>query len=80
MFSVESNGTGHTVTPPSGQVDIWKPKDISQVEITSGILDDSIPEEVVSTFKVYCPSHLLNKAELQRRFFEDFLSLMGRAS
>jgi len=61
MFSLDSNGTGHTVTPPSGQVDIWKPKDISQVEISSGIFDDSVPEEVVSTFKVYCPSHLLNK-------------------
>ena len=59
MFSMDTNGDGQaTVTPPSGQVDIWRPREVSEVEIFE---HDSIPEEVVSTFKVYCPSHLLRQ-------------------
>ena len=61
MFSMDGGPSGTSITPPSGQVDIWRPKDISQVEITSGVWDDSDPEEIASTFKVYCPSHLLQQ-------------------
>ena len=60
MFSMETNGGGATVTPPSGQVDIWRPRHVSQVEISSGDTA-SAREEVVSTFKVYCPTHLLEQ-------------------
>ena len=60
MFSMESEG-GNTVTPPTGQVDIWRPREVSQVEITSGMFDDSIRDEVVSRFKIHSPPHLLNQ-------------------
>ena len=42
-------------------MDIWRQREVSQVEISSGILDDSMSEEVASTFKVYCPTHLLQQ-------------------
>ena len=60
MFSMDSEG-GSSVTPPSGQVDIWRPREVSQVEISSGMLDDSATEEVVSTLSMYCPPHLLQQ-------------------
>ena len=60
MFSMDNEG-GNTVTPPSGQVDIWRPREDSQsqVEITSGMFDDSLRDEVVSTFKIHSPPHIL---------------------
>ena len=61
MFSMDGGPSGTSLTPPSGQVDIWRPRNISQVEITSGMWDDSAIEEIASTFKVYCPSHLLQQ-------------------
>jgi len=47
-----------TVVKPSGSVSIWRPREISQVEISS-VIDDGVQEEVASAVKVYCPSHLL---------------------
>jgi hypothetical protein len=58
MFSLDSSG-GPTSVRPSGSVSIWRPREISQVEISSGLWDGSVPEEVASSLKVYCPSHLL---------------------
>jgi len=60
MFSMDSSG-GPTSVRPSGSVSIWRPREISQVEISSGMWDGSIPEEVASSLKVYCPSHLLDQ-------------------
>eukprot|EP00092_Neocalanus_flemingeri_P014163 GFUD01015279.1.p1 GENE.GFUD01015279.1~~GFUD01015279.1.p1 ORF type:complete len:576 (-),score=147.94 GFUD01015279.1:103-1767(-) len=60
MFSLDSSG-GPTSVSPSGSVSIWRPREISQMEISSGLWDGSVPEEVASSVKVYCPSHLLDQ-------------------
>ena len=61
MFSLDSVG-GPTSVSPSGSVSIWRPKEISQVDISSGLLDaGNVPEEVASSLKVYCPPHLLDQ-------------------
>jgi len=61
MFSLDSVG-GPTSVSPSGSVSIWRPKEISQVDISSGLLDaGSVPEEVASSLRVYCPPHLLDQ-------------------
>jgi len=61
MFSLDSVG-GPTSVSPSGSVSIWRPKEISQVDISSGLWDvGSVPEEVASSLKVYCPPHLLDQ-------------------
>ena len=56
MFSLNSNEETSD-TKPSGSVSIWRPKEISQVEISSGVTD--LQEEISSSLKVYCPSHLI---------------------
>ena len=58
MFSLDSNG-GPTSVRPSGSISICRPREISQVEISSGLWDGNVEEEVASSLKVYCPSHLL---------------------
>ena len=58
MFSMDSSA-GPDSVKPSGFVSIQKPREISQVEISSGLVNDSVAEELASSVKVYCPSHLL---------------------
>ena len=58
MFSLDSSDGPNSVKP-SGSVSIFRPRKVSPVEISSGFLDESVAEEVASSVKVYCPSHLL---------------------
>jgi len=58
MFSLDISDGPNSVKP-SGSVSIFRPRKISPVEISSGFLDESVAEEVASSVKVYCPSHLL---------------------
>ena len=60
MFSMESEG-GYTVTPPTGQVDIWRPREVSQVDIIPAMMDESVRNEVVSRFKIHSPPHILSQ-------------------
>ena len=49
--------------PVSGRVDIWRPREVSQsqVDISPAHWDDLSSQEMMSTFKVYCPTHLLEE-------------------
>jgi len=58
MFSLD-NGGPYT----SGSVSIFKPREVSQVEISSGLYEGGAAEEVASSLKVYCPSHLLENSK-----------------
>jgi len=56
MFSLDTRAP-----PVSGRVDIWRPREVSQVDISPVHWEDLSSEEVMSTFKVYCPTHLLQE-------------------
>ena len=56
MFSLGTNAP-----PVSGRVDIWRPREVSQVDISPVHWNDLSSQEVMSTFKVYCPTHLLEE-------------------
>lgn len=43
---------------PSGSVSIWRPRQVSEVEISEGVPGWST-EEVVSSLKIYAPAHVL---------------------
>jgi len=62
MFSLDNGGPNSV--HPSGSVSIFKPREVSEVEISSGLYDAQHPvEEVASSLKVYCPSHLLENSK-----------------
>jgi len=49
---------------PSGSVSIWRPKQVSEVEITETGWDASNPgQEVVSALKIYSPAHITDDTE-----------------
>jgi len=64
MFALEGSGGGHP--HPSGRVSIWEPTH-RQVDASAAITE--LNEEVNSTFKIYCPPHLLEAPSYVRANF-----------
>lgn len=60
MFVENGNGGTTGTFSHAGSVSIWRPRQVSEVEISETLSGWNKEEEVASAFKIYCPNHVLD--------------------